>query len=221
MIPLPPTVGPEEVFAFFNVSRESQVRLRHYADLLQRWQSRINLIGPETVPILWQRHIADGLQLIRFVGTSPRTVIDVGTGAGIPGLVLKLAFPQHRVTLIESNTKKAAFLAEAARQGGVDVEILGQRAERVDSDPYRREPPVVTARAVAPLADLLDMTEKLRDTGTGLFYKGETADDELTDSAVCWRIRYVKHRSIVEPKGSIIEVLEARRIHDQHDERGG
>ena len=76
-------------------------------------------------------------------------------------------------------------------------------------------------RAVAPLAKLLEMTKALRESGRGLFYKGESADDELTDSAVCWRIRYVKHRSIVEPKSSIMEVLEARRIHDPDDERGG
>ena len=221
MTPLPPSVGPEEVFATFSVSRESQVRLRHYADLLMRWQSRINLVGPETIPDLWRRHVADGVQLIRFVGTSPRTVIDVGSGAGIPGLVLKLAFPQHRVALIESNGKKAAFLAEAARQGNVEVDILRRRVEEVDSEPYRKDGPFVTARAVAPLAKLLEMTETLRESGSGLFYKGESADDELTDSAVCWRIRYVKHRSIVEPRGSIMEVLEARRIHDPNDERGG
>ena len=100
----------EEVFRRFDVSRESQARLKLYADLLRKWQARINLVGSETIPFLWERHIADSLQLRTFIGKDEKTVVDLGSGAGLPGLVLALAYPEYRVTLIESNGKKAAFL---------------------------------------------------------------------------------------------------------------
>lgn len=214
MTALPSSAGPAEVFSRFDVSRESQVRLQAYVTLLERWQARINLVGPETMARVWQRHVADGLQLIRFIGANPRTLIDIGSGGGIPGLVLALAYPQLRVVLVESNQKKAAFLREASRPVAERVFVIPHRLEKIDSEPYRMAAPIVTARAVAHLKDLLDLTEPLLRWGIGLFYKGQTVDDELTDSADYWRIRFVKHRSIVEPRGSILEILEARRSHD-------
>ncbi len=125
-------MNSEEVFRRFDVSRESQARLKLYADLLLKWQTRFNLVGGDSIPFLWKRHIADSLQLRTYIGTGEKTVVDLGSGAGLPGLVLALAFPEYRVTLIESNGKKAAFLKEVARRSEISVQIIQSRAEHVD-----------------------------------------------------------------------------------------
>jgi 16S rRNA (guanine527-N7)-methyltransferase len=136
-------VESEEVFRRFDVSRESQARLKLYADLLRKWQAQINLVSSDTIPLLWERHIADSLQLRTYIGTGEKTVVDLGSGAGLPGLVLALAYPEYRVTLIESNGKKAAFLKEAARRSEISVQIIQSRVEHVDSEPFRSADTVI------------------------------------------------------------------------------
>ena len=213
---------PEYVFLRFNVSRESQVRLRLYAELLERWQRRINLIAGESLPALWERHIADALQLHPLIGEGGQTIIDLGAGAGIPGLVLALAYPDYRVILVESNSKKAAFLREVARQARISVKILQKRIESIESEPYRSLRPVVTARALAPLARLLDLSLPLLDCGRGLFHKGQDAGQELIEATKSWSIQYIRHPSVVDPGGTILEILEVRHRHGEgHRQRGG
>ncbi len=205
------SLSAEEVFARFNVSRESQERLRVYEKLLRRWQKRINLVGDKSLAGVWHRHIGDGLQLDPLIGDEPHTIIDLGSGAGIPGLVLAIACPEHHVVLIERNNKKAAFLKEAARQTGVAVEVIPRAIEDIDSDAYRSAKPiVVTARALARLDRLLALSARF--LGRGLFHKGQRLDQELTEAAKSWKIRYARHPSMVDSAGSILEVLEARQI---------
>jgi 16S rRNA (guanine527-N7)-methyltransferase len=212
----------EEVFLRFNVSRESQSRLKLYAELLARWQKQINLIGEDSLADLWERHIADGLQLKAHIGGGEQTIIDLGSGAGLPGLVLALTYPEYRVILIESNGKKAAFLREVARQARISVKVLHERIERIDSSPYRSRRPVITARALAPLRELLELAGPWLSSGRGLFHKGQDAGRELTEVMKSWTIQYIRHPSAIDPKGTILEILEARHRHEQlHARRGG
>jgi 16S rRNA (guanine527-N7)-methyltransferase len=210
----------EEVFRRFDVSRESQVRLKLYADLLRKWQAQINLVSGESIPSLWERHVADSLQLRTYIGKGAKTVIDLGSGAGLPGLVLALAYPEYRVTLIESNGKKAAFLGEVARQAHVNVQIIQDRVENVDSEPFRSTNSVITARAIAPLHRLLGLAAPLLETGRALFHKGQDVGAELTEGMKSWRIGYIRHPSVIDSKGVILEILEVRHI-DEHDPTGG
>jgi 16S rRNA (guanine527-N7)-methyltransferase len=205
--------SPEKVFARFNVSRESQERLKVYERLLRHWQRRINLVSGESLAALWHRHIADGLQVDVLIGPRAQTIIDLGSGAGVPGLVLALARPAgDRFVLVEKNRKKAAFLSEVARQTGVAVEVLRSSIENIDSETYRSAKPVILARAVAPLDRLLELCAPLL-SGRGLFHKGARLDQELTQAAKSWKICYIKHPSMIDSAGSILEVLEARRNH--------
>jgi 16S rRNA (guanine527-N7)-methyltransferase len=213
-------VEAEDVFSRFDVSRESQARLKLYVDLLRKWQARINLIGSETIPFLWERHVADSLQLGSYIGKGDKTVIDLGSGAGLPGLVLALAYPEYRVTLIESNGKKAAFLREVARRSEIKVQIIQDRAEHVDSRPFRSADPVITSRAVAPLHRLLSLAAPFLETGRALFHKGEDVGAELTEAMKSWRIEYIRHPSMIDSRGVILEILKVRHI-DEHDPRGG
>jgi 16S rRNA (guanine527-N7)-methyltransferase len=212
---------PEQVFVRFNVSRESQAGLRLYADLLTRWQGKINLIGEESLSSLWARHIGDALQLRPLIGTGEQTIIDLGAGAGLPGLVLALAYPDYRVILVESNGKKAAFLREVARQARISVKILQGRIESIESEPYRSLKPIVTARALAPLTRLLDLSLPLLDCGRGLFHKGQDAGRELIEATKSWSIHYIRHPSVVDPGGTILEILEVRHRHGEGDRRRG
>jgi 16S rRNA (guanine527-N7)-methyltransferase len=213
-------VEPEEVFRRFDVSRESQARLKLYADLLKKWQVQINLVGEDTIPFLWERHIADSLQLRTYIGKGGKTVIDLGSGAGLPGLVLALAYPEYRVTLIESNGKKAAFLKEVARHSEISVQIIQERAEHVDSEPFRSADPIITSRAVAPLHRLLGLAAPFLQTGRALFHKGQDAGAELTEAMKSWRIVYIRHPSVIDSRGVILEILEVRHI-DEYGPRGG
>jgi 16S rRNA (guanine527-N7)-methyltransferase len=213
-------VEPEEVFRRFDVSRESQARLKLYADLLKKWQVQINLVGEDTIPFLWERHIADSLQLRTYIGKGGKTVIDLGSGAGLPGLVLALAYPEYRVTLIESNGKKAAFLKEVVRRSGISVKVIQDRAEHVDSEPFRSANPIITSRAVAPLNRLFGLASPFLETGRALLHKGQDAGAELTEAMKSWRIICIRHPSEIDSRGVILEILEVRHI-DEYDPRGG
>lgn len=158
------------------VSRETLARFDAYAALLERWQARINLVGPSTLADLWTRHFLDSAQLLPLLPPGTRTLVDLGSGAGFPGLVLAiLGVPE--VHLIESDGRKAAFLAEAARATGTQARIHARRIADVPAFPAD----VVTARALAPLVELVPMARRfLAPGGVMLFAKGQSAEQELT-----------------------------------------
>jgi 16S rRNA (guanine527-N7)-methyltransferase len=203
---------PVEVLQRFNVSRESLARLEHYTALLLQWQRRINLIGASTAGQVWQRHILDALQLIPLLPPGARIIADLGSGAGIPGLVLAIATGLE-AHLYECNGKKAAFLREAARQCSAKAIIHQVRIETIGSDPNRPRADVVTARALAPLDRLLDQAEPFLKAGAlALFHKGQDVDAELTEAAKSWRIIVEKHPSLTDSHGVILAVKEASRV---------
>jgi len=190
------------------VSRETAARLDRFVALLLDWQRRINLIAPSTEAKLWTRHVADSLQLIALAPTA-KTWVDLGSGAGFPGLVIACVLadiPGARVHLVESNGKKAAFLREATRATQAPAIIHAVRiadfvkslAEPVD---------IVTARALAPLTELLAAAFPLLKRGAkGLFPKGRDVDAELTEAAKCWNIRTTLAPSRTEPNSRIVVV---------------
>lgn len=168
------------------VSRETLERLERFVELLLTWQRTINLIAPSTVSRLWTRHIADSLQLLELAPKA-RTWVDLGSGAGFPGLVVAIALadtPGAIVHLIESNTKKAAFLREAQRVTGAPVMVRGERIEDFVSG-FAGPVDAVTARAVASLKTLLVQCFPLlgKSGATGLFPKGQNAELEVSDAA--------------------------------------
>jgi 16S rRNA (guanine527-N7)-methyltransferase len=209
--PTPPAALAEDrarALALTPVSRETSERLDRFVDLLLDWQRRINLIAPSTEPVLWTRHIADSLQLLALAPDA-RVWADFGTGAGFPGLVIACALadsPDAAVYLVESNTKKIAFLREAVRVLGVPAVVHAVRAaDFVKKAPADIE--VVTARALAPLPELLAAAYPLLKKGAvGLFPKGQSAAAELTEAAKCWRIQQTLAVSRTDPKARIIVV---------------
>jgi len=190
------------------VSRETVDRLDRFAEVLRSWQRRMNLIAPSTEAALWTRHIADSLQLIPLAPRA-RVWADFGSGGGFPGLAIACALadtPGAHVHLVESNTKKAAFLREAARAVGAPASVHAVRIEEFVDDASKRIE-VVTARALAPLEKLLSMAYPLLKTGVlGLFPKGQDVGAELTEAAKYWNIEASLAPSRTDPKARIVVV---------------
>ena len=204
---------PEEAGRLLNVSRETLDRLQTYVDLLQKWQRRINLVSAGTLPAVWQRHILDSGQLARHLPAEAAEIVDLGSGAGLPGLILAIitARPVH---LIESDARKCAFLLEAARVTGAAVKIHRKRAEELTPWPAD----VLTARALAPLPRLLELGEGFihANKTVCLFLKGREADQELTDSAKHWKMQAERFASLSDPSGSILRLSGVQRSRDRN-----
>lgn len=202
-----PDYGPEDFQRDTGVSRETLERLRLYAELLVKWQARINLVGPETIPSLWRRHFLDSAQVFPILPQPIHRLVDMGSGAGFPGLVLALLGAPD-VHLIESDARKCAFLREAARVTATPVTVHNTRIERLA--PLGAD--VVTARALAPLDKLLGWAEPhLLPSGHCLFLKGRGHDDELTTASKEWNITYERIPSRSDPLAAILHLREVRR----------
>jgi 16S rRNA (guanine527-N7)-methyltransferase len=206
------TPHPVELESRFTaVSRESWDRLDTYVALLLKWQERINLIAPSTVSEVWERHVADSLQLLPFVPSTTQQIADLGSGGGLPGIVLACA-TNANVHLYESNGRKCAFLQEALRQTGGKGNVHQVRVEALSGATYVPQVTIVTARAFAPLDTLLALAEPFLKRGaTGVFHKGQKVEDELTRVAKSWRIQAVQHPSVIDSQSVILEVNEVSR----------
>jgi 16S rRNA (guanine527-N7)-methyltransferase len=200
----------QEILSLFGVSRESLTKLETYVGLLEDWQAHINLISSRTLPEIWTRHILDGLQLLPLLPEDTKAIADLGSGGGIPGLVLALAGPA-KVHFYEANGKKVAFLREVLRRTSTSAEVQQVRLENLQLEKLP-EVQVVTARALAPLDELLGLAEPFLKRGVpALFHKGQDVDSELTVAAKSWKIRAIKHPSFTDSKAVILEVKEAIR----------
>lgn len=194
------------------VSDEVLARLQIYAELLVKWQAKINLVGPDTVGDLWHRHMLDSAQLAPLIagGTAaPLKIVDFGSGAGFPGLVLAIMMgPRAEVHLVESDARKGVFMREVNRATEADAVIHTARIEKLA--PLGAD--FVTSRALAPLTMLLEFAEiHLLSTGKCLYPKGKRWAEELTEAEKAWKMRVNKHPSRTEPAGRILEITECVR----------
>jgi 16S rRNA (guanine527-N7)-methyltransferase len=203
-----PIFGPSAFLEKTGVSRETLAKLEVYADLLVTWNKKINLIGPSTEADLWHRHMLDSAQLYPLIPPSTGVVLDLGSGAGFPGLVLAI-MGLPGVHLVESDQRKCAFLREAARITGASATVHAKRIEQLTAFPAD----VITARAVAPLADLLAWSERFLTKNTlCIFPKGQNVEVELTDAHKRWRITVDQHSSRTDPRGTILCIGEVSRV---------
>jgi len=174
-------VTPEAFAARFDVSRETLASLSAYVALLEKWQPRINLVSPATLPDIWHRHILDSAQLLPHLPAVPAhqrcQILDIGSGAGFPGLVLAI-LGAGDVQLVESDQRKAVFLQTVIRELGLSARVSNQRIETLPAC----QPDVITARALAPMPKLMSLiAPQLHNGLTCLFLKGASVDEELTN----------------------------------------
>lgn len=190
-----------------DVSRETAARLDVYEALLRKWQGAINLVSASTLPDLRTRHFADSAQLLQFTPQEARHWVDLGSGGGFPGLVVAALAaqkaPQLRVTLIESDTRKATFLRLAAQDMGLEVTVLAQRAE--EAAPQNAD--IVSARALAPLSALVPLAARhLAPHGIALFPKGARYEEELNAALASTALDVQTHPSQTAPDAVILRI---------------
>ena len=189
-----------------NVSRETLQAFDTWKDLLERWNQRINLVSPNAVQDYWGRHALDSWQLWLHVPETADTFLDLGSGAGFPGLALGIGCHQRgrgQVTLVESAGKKANFLRTVARELGLPVTVWADRLENLAPKPYD----VITARAFAPLPRLFTYAQPFwgRDT-ISLLLKGENVSEELTEAEKTWISNVESFPSESDSRGIILKV---------------
>lgn len=217
-------MSPEGFAEAADVSRETLAYFVTYQELLLKWQRRINLIGPATATDAWQRHFLDSAQLYPLLTAAlkgrrgPGTLYDLGSGAGFPGLVLALmargAGQPLSTHLVESDRRKAAFLAEVCRATGL-ARAVTVHAARIEALPLDRLPPadLVTSRALAALPELLRLAAPLlAPHGIALFLKGAKAGDELTQAVKHWKMQVDRLPSRTDPSGTILRVAAITRV---------
>lgn len=190
-----------------NVSRETLGRLTVYAELLEKWQKAINLVGKSTLPDLWRRHMLDSHQLLALAGRGEGCWLDLGSGAGFPALVIAIC-GDFDVHAIESDQRKCLFMSNVSRETSADLTVHRGRIEEIA--PFRAD--VISARALAPLDKLLELAAPFSHAGTEfLLLKGQDVDEELTKASKCWIMEVQKHRSVTSEDGSILKITDLRR----------
>ncbi len=198
------TYGPDEFRAEFNVSHETMTRLAAYDSVLLDWSSRHNLIARSTIPERWERHYRDSAQLHRLAPETVKDLVDLGSGAGFPGLVLAALGMERglQTTLVESVGKKAAFLRAAIAAMGLNhTEVVPQRIENISIP----APDLVTARALAQLEKLIGYAYEFASEKTLLLFpKGQDVEAELTAASKYWHMDVEKHPSITHAGSTIL-----------------
>lgn len=196
----------------YTVDAQAAERLAAYRDLLIRWNARINLIADLDAAAIEARHIQDSLQLIPLLPPDG-PIADLGSGGGLPGLVIACAEPDRDVHLVESDRRKSAFLVDAAARLGLrHVRVHPTRIEAA-APHLPRNLVAITARALAPLDTLLAHAHALlptHGTGTALFPKGRTAEQELTAALPRWHMAVERFRSKTDPDSTIFRIREIR-----------
>ncbi len=178
-------------------------KLQSYVDLLLKWNAKINLIGRNTEAEIWSRHIEDSIQLSQYIPPAALEILDIGSGGGLPGIVLSILNPEKRITLVESDQRKAAFLRTCIRSLQLNATISTERVEALPST----QADCITARALAPLVDLLGYCDlHLKRSGVAVFPKGRAHTAEISVAEGQWSFHYKTHSSITSSDATILVV---------------
>lgn len=190
------------------VSRETLDRLEAYVALLEKWRRRINLVSRSSMADVWRRHMLDSAQIVNYLPADCRRLIDFGSGAGFPGLILAILGIEG-VELVESDGRKCVFLCEAARITHTKVIIHNQRIESLAAFPVD----VITARAFAPLDRLLAYAAPFSASHTRLIaLKGAYIDKELTVATKCWKMDIERHPSLTDPNATVLCIRHIQNV---------
>jgi 16S rRNA (guanine527-N7)-methyltransferase len=189
------------------ISHEIFDRLSIYHDLLLKWQPKINLVGPDTIPDCWNRHFLDSLQLIPYIDDLKKTMVDMGSGAGFPGMVIAIVGGRD-VHLVESDARKIIFLKEVARLTHTNVTIHHGRIENTVIEDVG----IILSRACAPLDALLSLSSFYISHGTDcLFHKGKNYSNEIEDAKEHWSFTCNAFPSVTDTQGVILKLSDIGR----------
>ncbi len=188
-----------------DVSCETCEKLEAYGTTLVKWQSYMNLVSRHTIENMWQQHFLDSIQLVLYSPKQVRLHVDLGSGAGFPGLVMSILGVAEKTLLIESNKRKSAFLREIIRVTDANAEVVCERIESYGDK--ISDVGLITARALASLDKLFELATPLGDkTTTYLFLKGQNVKDELAQVHRGWEFKYKSYQGIADDRTIILRV---------------
>ena len=195
-----------------DVSRETIVLLQRLGLLVEKWNKSINLISKKTVPEIWNRHILDSAQIFYANKKSFKKWLDMGSGAGFPGLVVAILAQDKNIggetVLVESDKRKCVFLSTVKRELNLNLSIINNRIESCD----RQQADVISARALADLPSLLDLSfNHLSDDTTLIFSKGKSWKEELVAAEKTWNFSWEAVTSITDAKSVVLKIGELSR----------
>lgn len=197
-----------------DVSRETLEKLEIYVDLLKKWSPKINLVAKSTLDRVWNRHVADSLQLARLLQLESGSYVDLGSGGGLPGIVIALCKQDlspslQDITLIEADLRKSAFLRTVLRETSTTATVLTQRIEEVI--PLKAN--VLTARALAPLPRLLSFAIRhMAPASHAYFQKGKNWENEVAEAQAAFSFRVERHTSQIEDGSVILKIGDITRV---------
>ena len=198
---------------FSQVSRETITSLIKYEELLIKANKNLNLIGKSTITEIWYRHFLDSIQVIDFIDKNDDSIMDLGSGAGLPGLVLAIALKDRKINtkikLLEKSPKKAKFLNEIISQLNLDAEVISKNI--LEKKSQLRED-VFVARAFKPLQIILELIHSNAKNWKKIFiFMGKTGQAELLQASKCWDIKYKQRMSVTSKDSTILMISSLKR----------
>ena len=195
------------------VSRETITSLKEYENTLIKANKALNLIGNSTIKEIWTRHFLDSVQVIDFIDKNDNTLVDLGSGAGFPGLVLAIAVKDRKIPLkiklIEKSPKKAKFLRDLINKLHLDVEVIN---ENILENPKKLLEDVFVARAFKPLKIILQLIHNKAENWKKIFiFLGKTGKSELLQASKCWDIEYKQRKSVTSNDSIVIEINRVKK----------
>ena len=193
---------------FTRVSRETISSLKKYEDKLINSNKTLNLVGNSTINYIWTRHFLDSVQVIDFIDKNDKSLIDVGSGAGFPGLILALVLKDRKISLkiklIEKSIKKAKFLKNLIKDLNLNVEVINQN---VLDEQVKLFDDVIIARAFKPLEVILELIHNKAQNWKKIFiFLGKTGKSELLQASKNWDIEYKQRVSVTSSDSLVIEI---------------
>ena len=195
------------------VSRETITSLKKYEDILTKANKSLNLIGNSTINEIWTRHFLDSVQVIDFIDKNDKTLVDIGSGAGFPGLVIAIVLKDRKIPLkirlIEKSSKKVKFLNGLIEELNLDIEVMDQNifeySKKLSSD-------IFISRAFKPLEIILKLIHNKAENWKKIFiFLGKTGKNELLQASKIWDIDYKQRMSVTSNDSIIIEINKLKR----------
>ena len=192
----------------YNLSRKQIDLIDNYILKLKKNNQIHNLVGPSTIDIAWDRHVNDSLQLSEFMLKKNASIIDFGTGAGLPGVILYI-FGFTNILLIDSKMKKINFIKEFAHEQKLEIKTICTRVEKIKNQKFD----FIICRAFAPLIKLLDYSRFFTKKNTSLlFLKGRNVKKEIEDAKKSFNFDYNLYPSKSEGDGFVLKISKYKKL---------
>ena len=199
--------------SFYSVSRETIEILKKYEEMLIKENKKLNLIGKSTINSIWERHFMDSCQVIDFIDKNDKTLIDIGSGAGFPGLAIAIIAKERnmslKIRLIDKSPKKVKFLKKISKELNLNVDVVNANIF-AEIDKARGD--VIVARAFKPLKIILELIHKIDESWKKTFvFLGKSGHEELHHASKIWDLKYKQRVSVTSNDSIVIEVNKLNR----------